>query len=210
MADESATGGKKSATDWEAIEREYRAGQLSEAQIARQHNISRAAIQKRARKNGWSRDLTEKVKAEIAARLVAEGLQASRDAATIEQAAERGVAIVVSHRSDIQANRSAVTALIQELIEVNAHRSEIEDDIIAETEGDKDGKRRARMLAAVALPSRASVAGTLANALKTLIPLERQAFNLGNEGDGSDKADAAPVRAELTDQSLAKLTRLLE
>lgn len=178
---------EKAPTDWEAIEREYRGGQLSEAEIARQYNISRAAIQKRAKKNGWSRDLTEKVRKEVAARLVAEGLQAPRAAATIDQMAERGVALVVSHRADIQANRSAVTELIAELIDTNAHREEIEDAIYEETETDdgdsnaakaEKAKKRVRMLAAVALPSRANIANTLATALKTLIPLERQAFNL--------------------------------
>ncbi len=189
----------KPPTDWEAIEKEYRAGQLSEAQIARQYNISRTAIQKKAKKNGWNRDLSEKVRTEVAARLVAEGLQVPRENATVNEMAERGVALVLSHRQDIHTNRQAVTELIAELIDTNAHREEIEETIYDETEtedGDspaakaEKAKRRARMLAAIALPSRANVANTLATALKTLIPLERQAFNLD---DKSSDDSAGPV-----------------
>lgn len=198
---------KKPDTDWEAIEREYRAGQLSVAEIGRQYGISHVAILKKAKARGWTRDLTERVKTEIAARLVTEGLQDRRGSATIELAAERGVQLVREHRHQIGATFKAVSSLIEELQSVTVNREEIEDDIHEFTEDDKDGKRRARMLAAVALPSRAQVAGTLANALKTLIPLERQAFNID---DTRDKNDAAPVTADLTEASIAKLAGLLE
>lgn len=185
MASETASAPdqRERVTDWEAIEREYRGGQLSEAEIARQYNISRAAIQKRAKKNGWSRDLTDKVRQEVAARLVADGLQHARGSATIELAAERGVQLVRGHRSKIAATFEAVAALIHELQSVTCNLNEIEDAIHEETADDENGKRRARMLAAVALPSRAQVAGTLATALRTLIPLERQAFNLDDKGE---------------------------
>lgn len=182
MAIDKPAKATKPPVDWEAIEREYRGGQLSEAEIARQNGISPQAIRKRAKKIGWSRDLTERVRSEIAARLVTEGLQGPRAAVTIDQMADRGVSLVVSHRTDIRENRSAVTKLINELHSTIEHIDDIEDAIEDETAGDKDGKRRARMLAAVALPSRAAIANSLAVALKTLIPLERQAFNLDEKG----------------------------
>ena len=40
------------AIDWEKIEREYRAGQLSVVEIGRQHGISHTAINKRAKRDG--------------------------------------------------------------------------------------------------------------------------------------------------------------
>lgn len=184
----------KPATDWEAIEREYRAGQLSEAEIARQYGISRTAIQKRAKKRGWSRDLSERVRQEVAARMVAEGLQEPRGAATLEMAAARGVAILTAQRGRIGRTAEAVAKLLEELHDATDHIDDIEDDIIDETAGDRDGKRRARMLAAVALPSRASVANSLTQALKTLVALERQAFNLG---DGSPPGDEPATKDDL-------------
>lgn len=197
----------KAPTDWEAIEREYRGGQLSEAEIARQHGISRTAIQKRAKKNGWARDLTEKVRHEIAARLVAEGLQQPREAATIDMAATRGVQIIMGQRTRIGRASEAVAKLLEELHDTSDNLAEIEDEIHQETADDESGRRRARMLAAVALPSRASVINNLAQSLKTLIALERQAFNLGDGGgdDDQDARDARSILSRLNGEQRAQL-----
>ena len=72
-----------------------------------------------------------------------------------------------------------------------------------ETEGGDNGKRRAMMLRAVALPSRAGVIVNLSNALRTLVALERQAFNLGDSLDGNDRAADAPVSDDRRKAALA-------
>lgn len=200
---------KKPATDWESIEREYRGGQLSVMEIGRQFGVSHTAIQKKAKKNNWNRDLSEKVRNEIAARLVAEGLRKPRESATVDDMAARGLNLILGHQSHIGRNIGAVTKLVEELHAATDHYNEIVDLIEDETRDDVSGKRRARMLAAVSLPSRASVALSLANALGKLIPLERQAFAIDKDhvafgGDGN------PAQAELTDASIEKLSRLLE
>ena len=59
------------------------------------------------------------------------------------------------------------------------------------------------MLRAVALPSRAGVIVNLSNALRTLVGLERQAFNLGL--DGNDRAAEAPVSDDRRKAALALL-----
>jgi DNA-binding Lrp family transcriptional regulator len=41
---------ERMSVDWEAIEREYRAGQLSVREIARQQGLSHTAINKRAKR----------------------------------------------------------------------------------------------------------------------------------------------------------------
>lgn len=48
--------------DWEAIESAYRAGLLSIREIASQHGITHGAINKRAKRDGWERDLSSKIK----------------------------------------------------------------------------------------------------------------------------------------------------
>ncbi|WP_318367681.1 hypothetical protein [Enterobacter sp.] len=48
--------------DWEAIESAYRAGSLSVRAIGEKHGVNHATILKRANKEGWQRDLTEKVR----------------------------------------------------------------------------------------------------------------------------------------------------
>ena len=49
--------------DWEAIERAYRAGLLSIREIASAQCITHGAINKRAKRDGWERDLKAKIKA---------------------------------------------------------------------------------------------------------------------------------------------------
>lgn len=49
--------------DWDAVEREYRAGVKTHREIAAQFNVSHTAIQKKAEKFGWTRNLAAKIKA---------------------------------------------------------------------------------------------------------------------------------------------------
>ena len=169
---------ERKAVDWEAIEREYRAGQLSASEIGRQYKVSRQAILKRAKKESWPQNLSARVKEAVAARVVADGVAGKSARETVELAAERGVQIVREHRVSIGRGQKLVNALFGELEEATENRDEIEECIQLETVDDKDGKRRAMMLRAVALPSRSGVIVNLSSALKTLVGLERQAFNL--------------------------------
>ena len=50
----------KAQPDWERIELDYRAGIKTLRQIADEHGITHGAINKRARRNGWERDLSHR------------------------------------------------------------------------------------------------------------------------------------------------------
>lgn len=176
----------KKSHDWEAIEREYRAGQLSVVEIGRQHGISHTAINKRAKRDNWSRDLTERVRKEVSTRLVSPEVSEANARQAVELAAERGVLLVRQHRASLQKANNAVDRLLEELERHTVNIDEIEQAIEDETGGDKDGKRRAMMLKAVSLGSRANAAVALSSALRNVIPLERQAFNL-DEPEGDDR-----------------------
>ena len=56
---------KKTAPDWERIEADYRAGLLSVREIAASQGITHGAINKRAKRDGWERDLSAKIKAKL-------------------------------------------------------------------------------------------------------------------------------------------------
>lgn len=180
----------KPATDWEAVEREYRAGQLSVSEIGRQHSVSHTAINKRAKNQGWTRNLAAKVRQVVSDRLVSDEVSAANARETVDAAAARVVDVVRSHRKDIATGRLMAQALFEELAEATQHRDEIEEAIEEDTAGDSPGnqKRRQMMLRAVALPSRASTLQSLAGAVKTLVQLERQAFNIDTQPDD----DGAP------------------
>ncbi|MDR3487080.1 MAG: hypothetical protein P4M05_19510 [Bradyrhizobium sp.] len=176
---------ERKSPDWEEIEREYRAGQLSVRAIAAQHGLTEGAIRKRAKADGWARPLADKVRAAVKEKLVrAEGTQTERartDAETIEVAAARGVELVRQHRASLNRANTIVAKLLDELESATDKRDEITDEIEAATEGDRNPNRRNAMLRAVSLPSRAQTVRELSQAMKNLIPLERQAFNLDSE-----------------------------
>lgn len=54
---------RKRAVDWEAIERDYRAGIKTLRQIAEEHEITHGAVNKRAKAGGWVRGLKAAVSA---------------------------------------------------------------------------------------------------------------------------------------------------
>ncbi len=177
--------------DWEAIDREYAAGMLSVREIARRYSCSEGAIRKRAKAEGWERDLTAKVQKEVRRKLVREGVRSeASEREIIEQASETGVTIVKLHRKSIQKSQNIVDSLLEQLSEFAEERDEIEKAIIDETKGKNgkvDGLRRARMLKAVSLPSHSVVLRDLSMAQKNLIALERQAYNLnGHSPDDED------------------------
>src|SRR5580658_7531176 len=89
---------ERKSVDWEAIEREYRAGQLTVVEIGRQHGLSHSAINKRAKRDGWTRNLADRVRKEVSARLVSEKVSPEADRAAIEPAVARGVQVVREHR----------------------------------------------------------------------------------------------------------------
>lgn len=157
--------------DWEAIEREYRAGQLSIREIARQHKISNPAIIGRAKRGGWVRDLSARVRGQIRAALIsdlsgdASGANA-RD--TVDAAAARGVELVRSHRAHLKALWETIATVRQQLgVHLSGKRGRVK---VFEASGD----------------GVASLLRTLSAATAQVIPLERQAFNLDEPTIGVD------------------------
>ena len=91
--------------DWEAIEREYRAGQISIRGIARQYEITDGAIRKRARAKQWERDLTNQVAAKVRSDLVRTEVRTPHvcgqsDREIVTAVAARGVEVILRHRRD--------------------------------------------------------------------------------------------------------------
>lgn len=196
----------KAKTDWEAIEANYRAGILSLREIGRAQGVSDTAIRKRAKAEGWERDLTAQVKVRARVKLVrtdgSQGQRTRTDAEIIEEASDTQVSVVRSHRRDISTGRRIIASLFDELIEGTERREEIDAAIEVETAGDTNGQRAAMMRRAVALPSRAATMQSLAGALKHIVVLERQAFSIDTGGDPDEPATKGDVSA-----ALAKLDR---
>jgi hypothetical protein len=118
-----STEQKKPPTDWEGIERDYRAGILSIREIAQEHGISHTAIGKRATKDGWTRDLTAKIKAKAEALV-------SKDAVASEVASGNKV----SEKEIVEANALVVAAVDRRHKATSKRGQELVDKLIAELE----------------------------------------------------------------------------
>lgn len=206
-------------TDWEAIETDYRVGIVSLREIGRIHGVSDTAIRKRAKAEGWVRDLTEKVRERTRDKVVRDigsrgGSQEQRvqtDAEAIEAASDTQASVLRSHRNDIATGRRIIATLFNELTEATDHRHAIDEAIEVETASDRNGQRAAMMRRAVALPGRASTMQSLAGALKNIVALERQAFNIDIPGgdEPATKSDVAKVAASMSRADRDELRSML-
>jgi transposase-like protein len=199
----------KMKADWEAIEKQYRAGVLSLREIARQHGVTDAAIRKRAKVNAWERDLTAKVQEKVRLELVRTEVrtpntreQVRTEREIVDSAAATVVQVVREHRKDISNGRTLVSLLASQLLDVAGHRDIFMDAIEAETADDESGERRAKMLKAVSLPVHAATIRDLSNAMKNLVTLERQAFSVG---DAPIEKPEEPASATQVDAGFADL-----
>lgn len=168
--------------DWEAIEREYRAGQLSLREIGRQYELSEGAIRKRAKAERWERALSDKVRSAVREKLVRadgtqQGTQEQRtsDRQIVEGASLRGFELVTSHRRDL-AQLHALKRIIATRLAAYLNGEPIDGPCIGdkETPGDLVEK--------------------LSRVTSRLIPLERQAHNLDEAGD-DEPARRSDVRS---------------
>lgn len=179
--------------DWEAIESAYRAGLMSIREIASQHGITHGAINKRAKRDGWERDLKAKIKAKADA-LVSKrevSKQVSTETATnerilIEANAEVIANVRMEHRGDIRRARNIANTLLTEL------EAECTDVAALEQLGellrreDDKGMDKLNDLyhKVISMPGRVKSMKDLSDTLKNLIGLERQAYDIcGPETD---------------------------
>lgn len=188
----ASKGKARSKADWEAIERDYRKGILTLRQMASANGITEGAIRKKAKEQEWARNLQERIDQQIQAELVR--AEYAKDPKTeqqlVQEAVETTVSIVRSHRKQIGTQANLVALLASQLIEAAGNRDELEEAIDDMTKDDKDSRRRQRLMKSIELPTHASTAVNLANAMKTLIGLERQAFNIKDESTPENPLDA--------------------
>ncbi|WP_446030530.1 hypothetical protein [Lelliottia amnigena] len=183
--------------DWEAIESAYRAGLMSIREIASQHGITHGAINKRAKRDGWERDLKAKIKAKADA-LVSKrevSKQVSTETATnerilIEANAEVIASVRMEHRGDIRRARNIASSLFGELEAQCADVGALEQlgELMLSPDDKGQDKLNEIYHKVISMPGRVKSMKDLSDTLKTLIGLERQAYDIdGPTGDESTK-----------------------
>ena len=213
------TTNAKPAPDWEKIEADYRAGIKTLRQIAGEHGVSHVAINKRAKRDGWSRDLSAKIAAK-ADELVTKGAVTSAvttesrisEREIIDANAQAIVSVRLSHRRDIQRSRRIAMALLEELEQQAGGEQVAMLEQLGELMRREDDRGQDKLndlyRKIISLPGRAKTMKDLGESLRVLVTLERQAFGLDNIGaDG--EAQNGPTK-QLTDAERAvRLSRLM-
>lgn len=183
--------------DWEAIESAYRAGLLSIREIASQHGITHGAINKRAKRDGWERDLKAKIKAkadalvsrrEVSSKVSTE--TATSERILIEANAEVIATVRMEHRGDIRRARNIANSLFDELEAQCADVGALEQlgDLMFQPDDNGRDKLNEIYQKVISLPGRVKSMKDLSDTLKTLVGLERQAYDIdGPAGDESTR-----------------------
>lgn len=173
--------------DWEAVEIQYRAGIRSLKSIGGEYGVSDAAIIKRAKRDAWSRDLTGKIQAKADAKVSAALVSAEVSAQTkitekltVEVEATNQARVRIAQRTDITRMRRLVIRLLDECeIEADDITPFQELGVILRSE-DRNGndKLNDAYNKAISLPARIKGVKDLADALKVLVSMEREAYGI--------------------------------
>ena len=192
---------EKQITDWERIEQLYRAGLLSVREIAATCGTSHTAINKRAKVHGWERDLKAKIQAKADA-LVSKA-EVSKQVSTEQLETERGIVeanakviadIRIAHRTDIGRSRRLANKLLDELEGLTDNRDLFEQlgELLRTEDDNGQDKRNDLYMKVIDLPARTKTMKELGETLKNLITLERQAYDLGNDGAAPAEQPVSP------------------
>lgn len=191
--------------DWEGVEREYRIGQLTVAQIAEKYGVSRRQVDRRAKSEEWTRDLSESVKAATKAKVISEAVKqaqegadasVAKDFSEVDLAANVNASLIMRHQKRAAAISDALDSMVSELQDASANPQALEQLVLAV--GQEDPLAAAGIAKAMSLPSRISIAKAASETLSKLVTIERQAFGLDAEvGGGSDAKRTAELIKDL-------------
>lgn len=184
---------EKKSPDWEKIEADYRAGVMSLREIAEANpGVNHVAIARRAKREGWSRDLSAKIRAKAESLVTDQAVTADVTAKRtisereiIDANAQAIVSVRLSHRKDIQRSRGITMALLEEL----ERQTGAENVALLEQMGElmrrEDDKGQDKLndlyQKIISLPGRAKTMKDLGESLRVLVTLERQAFGLDDK-----------------------------
>jgi hypothetical protein len=195
---------KKPTPDWERIERDYRAGVLSLRQLAEEHGITEGAIRKRAKRDGWERDLSGRIKAKADALVRKAAVRSevrtnpATDREIVETNAQMQADVVLCHRRDIRRSRALVMSLLDELEHETGNRDLYEQlGELMLAPDDKGDKLNEIYRKVISLPGRTSTMKQLSESLKSLVWLERQAFGLKDDASGGIGGEGVPGAIEV-------------
>jgi len=190
---------EKKAPDWEKIELDYRAGVKTLRQIAEEHGISHGAINKRAKRDGWSRDLSSKIAAKVD-ELVSKSAVSSEvsketkvsEREIVDANAQAIVSVRMGQRRDISRAQRVLANLWTEIehqsgVEAAEMLANLGEIVRAEDDAGRD-KLNDLYRKIISLPERVKTGKDLVDSLVKLQTREDLAFGLVTPGLPDDSA----------------------
>lgn len=183
----------KNDPDWIRIEADYRAGVKTLRQIAGEHGITHGAINKRAKRDDWTRDLAAKIRAKadaLVSRAAVSTEVTKQKLATEQQVVEAGAHTQASIRLAQQDRIARAGVTVQRLLD-EVEKASTEPGLFARIEavlaqaakGEELEEPERQMLSdglqrALSLGNRTSVVRQLMEALRIQVVLEREAYGI--------------------------------
>ncbi len=186
--------------DWALIEADYRAGVKPLRQIGAENGITEGAIRKRAKKEDWGRDLAAKIREKADSLVRREAVRKEVREQTrvpekeiVEANAELQARVRREQRQDITRSRKLVISLLAEL---EAATGSIElfkelGELLQSPDEKGTDKLNEIYHKVISLGGRTSTMKSLADSLKTLVGLEREAFGIDDRNTDAERAAAA-------------------
>ena len=176
--------------DWERIELDYRAGVLSIREIGAARGVSHAAINKRAKKEGWERDLKARIQAkadalvskrEVSKMVTAEKVETERQ--LVDANAQVIADIRMAHRTDIKRARTLALSLLEEMEHqtVNLELYEELGELLRREDDRGHDKMNDLYQKVISSSGRIGSMKQLADTLKVLVTMEREAYSISGE-----------------------------
>jgi len=175
---------EKKKPDWEAIEKDVRAGVLSIREISRRYKCPESTIRKKIKDFGWERSLVDRVRERAQEKLLRRNMRKpnATDEEIVEEKSEEVAAVLESHRGDIAKMKMVEQTLL----------SELEDNPTKLWIGQYQGKVIEKIVA-IAVTERAAALNNLANVQHKRIALERQAYGLKDGANPSEQITEIPI-----------------
>lgn len=195
---QDTTKQRAAAVDWLIVEKDYRAGIKTLRQIAEEAGVSHVAIQKRAKVEGWTRDLQARIqqkaqelvtKQEVTSEVTKQKSVTERE--IVEANAHAVAHVDLTNRKDVLRGMDVSRQHIDELAAMNdpTFRERLEwlgqimDESGKDEETGRDVKDKANELYRyiIDMPGRVKMAKEVAAAVGVYVPMMRKIYKLDAE-----------------------------
>lgn len=179
-------------TDWELIEKHYRAGILSNVQIATECGVTEGAIRKKAKKELWTKDLKEKIKARAEELVRAQQVRTPSTRLTpvsekqvVEDNAQATAIVLIAQKGSIARGHALFRSLMDELEALTNNKELFAElgELLDQSSTDEDGKQRQDKRneiyqKVISMTGRVDAAKKLIEILEKTVKMEREAFGI--------------------------------